>query len=59
MPNLTVAVYLTDKEYVKYVKNKKPISVLIKKTIRDYLGIEERPRMSDDFRQSKKRWLLW
>jgi hypothetical protein len=55
MPNLTVAVYLTDKEYVKYVKNKKPISVLIKKTIRDYLGIEERPRMSDDFRQSKKR----
>lgn len=38
MPNTPISIYLTDKEYVKYVEKKKLINAKVRKLIRRELG---------------------
>lgn len=37
MPNTTISVYLTDDDYVKYVKDKENINKIIRQKIREML----------------------
>ena len=37
MPNLTVAIYLTDKEYVKYVSHKNEIHTMVREMVKKNL----------------------